>query len=189
MGNGVSKLTEQAIRAAFLRLLEERPLDEISVKEIAAECTISRKTFYNHFTGLDALVEELLQEEKARLFAMGMRESSWFGRFLRLHDDLMAGRARMLHIYRSHLHHYLKDYIFSISRLLLEDYTRGQPGGLLQEDEDMKAIISYHAGAMAHLFIDWIRGGMADDLEGKLRSLSRLVTGSIRFAADNRENK
>ena len=39
----------EAVKAAFLRLLEERPLREITVKDIVQSCGVNRNTFYYHF--------------------------------------------------------------------------------------------------------------------------------------------
>jgi len=38
-----------AIMESVLRLLEERPLNKITVKDIVDECGINRNTFYYHF--------------------------------------------------------------------------------------------------------------------------------------------
>ena len=58
--------TKKSIRNAFLRLLAEKPLDKMSVKEIADYADIDRKTVYNYYNGvydiLDDLETELMQD-------------------------------------------------------------------------------------------------------------------------------
>ena len=49
--------TKQAIRQAFIELLNERPLDKISVKDIAERSTVNRNTFYYYSAALYAVVE------------------------------------------------------------------------------------------------------------------------------------
>ena len=41
----VTSLTKRAIRASFLKLLNERPLNKITVKDIVTACGINRNTF------------------------------------------------------------------------------------------------------------------------------------------------
>ena len=41
--------TEKAIMHAFLELLNNYPLDKITVKDIVIVCGISRNTFYYHY--------------------------------------------------------------------------------------------------------------------------------------------
>jgi AcrR family transcriptional regulator len=44
--------TRQALAAALARLLEAKPLDEISVAELCREAGVHRTTFYGHFDGV-----------------------------------------------------------------------------------------------------------------------------------------
>ena len=37
--------TQQIIQTAFIRLLNQKPLDRITVKDIVSECNVSRNTF------------------------------------------------------------------------------------------------------------------------------------------------
>ena len=59
--------TRASIIAAFSQLLEERPLNKITVKDIVDRCDINRNTFYYHFQDLYAVIEwicckELMEE-------------------------------------------------------------------------------------------------------------------------------
>lgn len=53
------KKTKQAIRNAFVKLLAQKDFNEITVKNIATEAHIDRKTLYNHYRGIHAIREEL----------------------------------------------------------------------------------------------------------------------------------
>lgn len=58
----MSTFTERAIKEAFIKLLEEQPLSQITVKAIAEKCGINRNSFYYHFQDIPALVEEIVKE-------------------------------------------------------------------------------------------------------------------------------
>ena len=47
--NGVAPSTKQALAASLKKLLRRKFLDDITVKEIVADCTVNRQTFYYHF--------------------------------------------------------------------------------------------------------------------------------------------
>ena len=51
--------TKRAIRKAFFQLLAEKDLNDISVTDISRIAEINRKTFYNYYTGVFMLVDEL----------------------------------------------------------------------------------------------------------------------------------
>ena len=49
--------TKTAIIEAFQELLEETPINKITVKSIVERCGINRNTFYYYFDGIPDLVE------------------------------------------------------------------------------------------------------------------------------------
>ena len=51
--------TKKAIRNAFAQLLSRKPLDEITVKDIAATADINRKTVYNSYSGVYQIIDEI----------------------------------------------------------------------------------------------------------------------------------
>ena len=61
--------TIKAIKAAFFELLNEKDYSEISITELSERACINRKTFYLHYSSMDALVDEIeesLSEEILR---------------------------------------------------------------------------------------------------------------------------
>ena len=55
--------TKKKIREEFIKILNERPLNKITVKDIASACKINRNTFYYYYTDVYALLSELFQTE------------------------------------------------------------------------------------------------------------------------------
>ena len=53
------KKTKRAIQKAFIDLLREKPIEKITVKEIAERAEINKTTFYSHYETLDALTAEM----------------------------------------------------------------------------------------------------------------------------------
>jgi AcrR family transcriptional regulator len=54
--------TRKAIRSAFLRLLTDKDLEKISIKEIADLADVDRKTVYNYYNGVYDILDELETE-------------------------------------------------------------------------------------------------------------------------------
>ena len=58
--------TQQAIRNAFLALRAHKPLERITVKELAENAQISKATFYLHYHDIyelsEALQEDVIQQ-------------------------------------------------------------------------------------------------------------------------------
>ena len=48
-------------------MLEERPLSNITVKDIVEKCGINRNSFYYHYQDIPALIEEIVKEEAEQI--------------------------------------------------------------------------------------------------------------------------
>ena len=59
----MANFTARAIKASFIKLLNERPLSKISVRDIVEDCGINRNSFYYHFQDIPALIEEIITEQ------------------------------------------------------------------------------------------------------------------------------
>lgn len=60
--NKTSLKTKARIQQCFLELLEEKPMSEITVTELAQKAQINRVTFYSHYAGLPELMQEIQHE-------------------------------------------------------------------------------------------------------------------------------
>lgn len=54
--------TKKAIRNAFIMLISEKTLNDITIKELADAADINRNTFYTYYTGIHEVVEEIENE-------------------------------------------------------------------------------------------------------------------------------
>lgn len=54
--------TKKAIRNAFAKLISEKDINKITIKDIADTADINRKTFYNYYSGVYEIIEEIEKE-------------------------------------------------------------------------------------------------------------------------------
>ena len=59
----MAKFTRQAIMYSLLKLLQEKSIDKITVKDICELCEINRNTFYYYYSDIYQVLEELLKFE------------------------------------------------------------------------------------------------------------------------------
>ena len=62
----MSQMTKRALEASLKKLLLQKPLNKITISDIAEDCGISRMTFYYHFKDIYDLVEWVCVEDAAR---------------------------------------------------------------------------------------------------------------------------
>lgn len=175
----MSQLTQRGIRDTFIRLLNQKPLDRISVTELVRECGISRKTFYNHFRSLDDLVERALAEETERALARKTSARYWLDIFLESASFLLGNEVAFLHLYRSHLHTFVKRYLYRLCVRALETYVRAlAPQGAYRQ-QDMDVLVTFYANGISGIVSDWVRDAMTTDIARTLRDTGRLLQGSL----------
>ena len=51
--------TKRAIKNSFARLLTEKDINDITISDIAAVADINRKTFYNYYSGVHEVIDEI----------------------------------------------------------------------------------------------------------------------------------
>ena len=69
----MSQLTKYALEQSLKKLLRERPLDKITIKDLVEDCGVNRQTFYYHFQdiydliawSLNAKMNEILKNNNA----------------------------------------------------------------------------------------------------------------------------
>jgi AcrR family transcriptional regulator len=60
--------TRKAIKDTFKEMVMEMDASKITIKELTDRAQIHRKTFYLHYTSIEALYEDILQEMAAQYF-------------------------------------------------------------------------------------------------------------------------
>ena len=64
--------SREALRTAFLNLIEEKPLDQITIQDITDRAEVSYPTFFRQFSSKEKLLEDIAQAEIRQLFALTM---------------------------------------------------------------------------------------------------------------------
>ena len=57
--------TKRAIKVALFQLMDEKPIEKISITELTAKAGICRKTFYLHYHSMEEILEDFNNEQLA----------------------------------------------------------------------------------------------------------------------------
>ena len=83
--------TKDDILRALYELLRDRPLNEITVKELVERCGISRQAFYYHFSDLYGVVDWAMEREVAKLERL--QPQQWWQAMQQIMEQLFQSRA------------------------------------------------------------------------------------------------
>ena len=78
----MAKFTRQAIMYSTLKLLQVKPIDKITVRDICDQCELTRNTFYYYFSDIYEVVEELLKFEKDKSLSEQQEFDSLYDAYL-----------------------------------------------------------------------------------------------------------
>ena len=166
--------TKRAIKDAFLRQLTERPLNQITVKDIVEECGINRNSFYYHYEGIPSLLEEIIAEELTRLTKAYPSIDSMEQGVDAAVEFIRANKRAVIHIYNSMSRDVFERYLMDTCRYVVTTYINTALAGRPIIEEDKTVLIRYHTCACFGNIIDWLNGGMKDDLSAYFRQIFQL---------------
>lgn len=175
------ELTRQAIISAFLKLLNDRPLDKISVKDIVAECEINRNTFYYHYQDIYALVEEIFATETKKVIEKNEEHFNWQEGLIQSTQFALQNKKAVYHIYNSVNRKDLERYLFQVAGYIMEQIVRHQAEDLKVTDEDILYISTFYKHALVGIIIEWLERGMVDEPESVIRRMGEIFEGNLRI--------
>lgn len=182
----MSKLTKQAIYASFLKFLEEKPMDQITVKDIVDDCGINRKTFYYYFQDIYALADEIFRAELARI----QREhppagQDWQEVFRELADYLYGNRRIALHVFRAVGYEEMSGIFFRTCMEYMPDYLRRAAGERKVREEDLDLLARYTSLGLSGLLARWMANGMPAPPHARMDRLAAIMDGTVELALEN----
>lgn len=171
----MASFMKNEIKSTFLRLLEERPYNQITVKDIVKECGVNRNSFYYHYTDLPALVGEIIDEEIGRF----VREQNSFSS---LEESMMEAlsffrehRRAAYHVYNSINRDVFDRYLMKNC----ESVGAGYVDSLLKDaplsEEDRQTIIRFNAYICFGAVTRWLESNMDYDIHEDFRRIFQLM--------------
>ena len=178
----VAPFTRQAIMRSCVRLLEERPVDKITVKDIVEDCGINRNTFYYHFADLPTLISAIMQEAVERVIREKYDGNSLWECLEHAIRLALDHRRAVLHIYQSANRAELERHLFQLCGSAVTRYVdrvcRDLPGPV--RPEDRRIIIQAYTCESVGQIMHWMNGNMKEDFAGDMIRLCSLREGVTR---------
>lgn len=167
--------TQQIIQAAFIRLLNQKPLDRITVRDIVSECNVSRNTFYYYYQDIYALLDETEQA-----LQVDFTDSNWPEGVIASAHFALQNRRAVYHIFQSDGRRFLEKYLNRVVGEVLDRYIRHQAAGLTPDEKDVRLVSMFYRKALIGMMMDWMAHGMKEDPEQIIKRLGQLLDGNIR---------
>ena len=175
----MANFTRRAIKETFLKLLNQRPLNQITVKDIVEDCGINRNSFYYHFEDLPALVEEMVEEQVQNLIQQHPTVSSVEECADAVIELVMENKRAVYHIYNSLSRDVFERHLMDGCEYIVSTYLKAEFAGKPIDPADLDALIRLHKCACFGSVIDWLNGGMKDDIADYFRRVCALQKSGL----------
>lgn len=183
----VQQYTKKMIRSVFINLLNERPLNKITVKDIALACGINRNTFYYYYSDIYELLSELFQTELQSVIDEYNDTMSWEDSFLLATRFALENKKVVYHVYNSMQREELVNYIYNVSGNMMERYVKKISYGINASEEDMKLIAKFYQCALTEMVVQWISSGMKEEPDKTIKRIGDLFDGNIKLSLKRSE--
>ena len=180
----MSQVTKRALEASLKHLLLQKPLNKITINDIAEDCGINRMTFYYHFKDIYDLVEWCCEEDASRALAGKKTYGTWQQGLLLIFEAVQDNKPFILNVYRSVSREQVENYLYRITYDLLEGVVEEQAQGMSVRGEDKAFIATVYKYAFVGLMLDWIKRDMKDDPQALVDRLELVIHGSVRTALE-----
>ena len=173
--------TKDAIMEAFNELLNERPLNKITVKDIVDRCGINRNTFYYHFEGIPSLLEQSVRNMTDEIIQAHSKFGSPMDCIAPFVQYCTNNKKAILHIYRSVQREVFLTYLDRAAMYIVSQYVEITTTDLLTSDaqnKEKQLLIRYYKCTLVGSLLDWLDSGMEYDLLAAAEEICRLLAGS-----------
>ncbi len=178
----MAAFTEKAIKLSFMKLLNEKPLSKITVKDIVEDCGINRNTFYYHFSDIPSLLQEILIDEVNELLENQSEVNSIYDCLTGAINFALQNKTAMLHIYNSANRELFEQYLNNVAYIAVKKFIGTASAQYDINASDKDAIIMYYKCLLIGFVIDWLNNGMDYDLRSQLGRICEMYDGSMETA-------
>ena len=172
-----SDLTKAAIKKSFLKVLNEKPISQISVRDIAEGCGFNRNTIYYHYDDIPCLVEEIVIEAADQIIAQYTDFSSLDACLEKAVEFAIERKRSVLNIYNSSNRSVYELYLMKVCGIVVEKYIDTVFGDTHADPESREILIRFYKCECFGQIIDWLNCAMNYNICEQFSRLCRLREG------------
>ena len=180
----MAKFTQQAIMYSLLKLLKEKSIDKITVKDICEMCEINRNTFYYYFSDIYQVLEALLNSETDKSLKEETGQATFYKKKKKKYHLVLEHRKAVYHLYNSKNRDMILKYFYTITENFVEKYVIEEAKGKNLTSDDIKFVTGFYSNSMIGNTLKWLQEGMQDKQEELIYKISVSYLATIKALID-----
>lgn len=177
--------TKQILEESLKKLMLQKPLDKITIRDLTEDCGISRMAFYYHFKDIYDLVEWSCLEDATRALAGKKTYDTWSEGLVQIFDAVYENKPFILNAYRCISRDQIESFLFHLTSDLLMNVVEEKAEGTSISEEDRRFIADFYKYSFVGLMLDWIKQGMKENYEEIVHNICVTMHGTIANSIHN----
>lgn len=170
--------TEMAIINCFWELLEEKPYNKITVKNIIERCQVNRNTFYYHFQDIPELLERVIKQEADEIINNYNQFDSTLDCITPIIQIILSRKKAILNIYHSVHRDIFLNHLNHMTLYFVKKYVDVLTKDLTIDSHDKELLIRFYKSTLIGITLDWLDENMNYDIADAFSRISSLFSGS-----------
>ena len=180
--------TKKAIRDAFAELLSEKDIHKITITDIADTAVINRKTFYNYYAGVYAVVDEI-ENEIIMAFNEALQDVD-FKLLLREPYEIFKKLTSIINSDFNFYSHLMKmdNNMSLISKIILAlefNVKKSFSEQISINKSTLDLVFDYAVAGMITVYQKWFNSSRTQSIEEISKSLSIIIFSGVNGLLDN----
>ena len=175
------KNANDAIQNALIELLEQKPLSEITVKEICGKADVNRQSFYYYYADITDLAWTLTEQGLKRAVAGCNTYHNWGEGFAHILHFMCRNKEILMNVYQSKFKENFIDDLILFGRELIERAVRqcSEDMGIAIKKEDAAFMVNCYLYIFVGLLMKFMDHGMEEDPDQLVRQCEIMMSDSI----------
>lgn len=178
--------TKHELAASLKRLMAQKPLEKITIREITDGCGMKRQTFYYHFEDIYDLVRWVFQEETLSLLSKHEGVLLWQDGLLQLFQYLGENKTVCLcalkSLGRNHIKRFFQGDIYNIISRTIENVAEQMQLPMPETQEEVEMLMHFYVTALAGIMESWLLGELDRTPEEIVAFVDQVLQDHIRGA-------
>lgn len=175
----MSEVTKRALEQSLKNLLLKKPLNKITINDIAEDCGINRMTFYYHFQDIYDLVEWSCLEDARKALEEKKTHDTWQQGLLQIFYAVRENKPFIMNVYHCVDRGQVERYLKPLTDNLLMGVVEEQSSGMTVREEDKEFIAKVYSYCFVGLMLDWIKDGMEEAPEEIVERFALVIQDSF----------
>ncbi|MFL0268800.1 TetR/AcrR family transcriptional regulator [Candidatus Clostridium radicumherbarum] len=174
--------TKALLANTLIVMLQKRPIDKITVKDLVDECGLTRQTFYNHFYDIYELVEWIYLQATEKSLAEKKDYDTWQRGFYQVLISILNNKVLVQNTYRSTNRDSLERYMYTVIYDQIIAVVERQAIGMSVDQKHKNFIAHFYSLAFIALIFEWLKDGMKEKPEDIVEQTAVLIKGDFEKA-------